>query len=49
MKNIFHIGLFLCLLLNACTPTVPKEEEAPSQPNILFIMTDDHARQAISS
>lgn len=38
--------LLLLFLLNACTP-----EEAPSQqvPNILFIMSDDHAYQAISA
>lgn len=49
MKKIFHLGLFLSLLLNACTPAEQTAEQAPSQPNILFIMTDDHARQAISS
>ena len=33
-----------CLLLSACNPA-----EAPQQPNILFIFTDDHSANAISA
>ncbi len=37
------LGSFLLASLIACT------EETPSRPNILFIMSDDHAYQAISA
>ncbi len=45
-----QIALFLLTLtvfINACGPS--EKEEVPSPPNILFIMSDDHAYQAISA
>lgn len=43
--------LVLAVLLLACNPnsTSSQEEAEPSSPNIIFIMSDDHAEQAISS
>ncbi len=43
-----------CILLSLILPAVlfscePAKEEAPSPPNIIYIMTDDHAYQAISA
>ncbi len=43
--SIIIIGTFF---LMGCGPTTPKEE-TPQRPNILFIMSDDHAYQAISA
>lgn len=46
--------LFLVLLLQACAPETTQEtaeapKVVPKRPNILFIMSDDHAYQAISA
>ena len=44
--------ILCCFLLSACNSSSDVEEEAqslPQQPNILFIMSDDHAYQAISA
>ena len=46
--------IYLCLFLLAfgflaCQESSIKEENLPKQPNIIFIMTDDHAYQAISA
>ncbi len=40
---LFLIGF---LILNSCSE---KEKDSPKRPNILFIMSDDHAYQAISA
>lgn len=37
--------IFLVILLNSCSP----KEKSFTRPNIVFIMTDDHAYQAISA
>ncbi len=42
----FLVSLLLISLLVACDPQV---EDTPERPNILFIMADDHAYQAISA
>ena len=48
MKNV--ITLSLLALLFSCTPKQQDEEKAENKrPNILFIMSDDHAYQAISA
>ena len=45
-NNYYFIGIIFCLAIS-CSP---KNEEAPTQrPNIVFIMSDDHAYQAISA
>lgn len=45
-NNHYFIGILFCLAIS-CSP---KKEEAPAQrPNIVFIMSDDHAYQAISA
>lgn len=53
MKNIqLLILLSLCTLFSCTsttTPTSTKEEKATAPPNIIFIMSDDHAYQAISA
>lgn len=43
MKNFIPV-LFMAILLIACSP---QQEKAP--PNIIFIMSDDHASKAISA
>ena len=40
--------LLLILLITSCN-TINKEEAEKKQPNILFIMSDDHAYQAVSA
>ncbi|WP_026914325.1 sulfatase family protein [Christiangramia portivictoriae] len=46
----FHfLFLFLPIVLNACKEKIPKEPNNIQKPNIVFIMTDDHAAQAISA
>lgn len=51
--NSLTIGLLLCsVLLTSCVENKKKEEkkdQEPKQPNIVFIMSDDHAYQAISA
>ena len=41
---LLHCALLLCLLLSSCS-----KQEDLGPPNIIFIMSDDHAYQAISS
>ncbi|RMG30364.1 MAG: sulfatase, partial [Bacteroidetes bacterium] len=45
VKPVFLCLLVACCLLAACQPQ-PEEKQ---RPNILFIMSDDHAYQAISA
>ncbi|MBC9797005.1 sulfatase family protein [Sinomicrobium weinanense] len=52
--NIKATTFFLCfvLVLSSCKNGNPNTEEKPTevkQPNIIFIMADDHAQQAISA
>ncbi|MBN2262421.1 MAG: sulfatase [Prolixibacteraceae bacterium] len=46
MKRAF--SLYIVLLFITCACSVP-EQKSKKQPNILFIMSDDHAYQAISA
>ncbi|WP_370519066.1 sulfatase [Marinoscillum sp. 108] len=52
MQNLYKtntaafIAMSFLVLFSACTP---KEKPVDSRPNILFIMSDDHAYQAISA
>ena len=46
MKQIFVYLLILIIVLPACSDSTRKKEQ---RPNILFIMSDDHAYQAISA
>ena len=50
MKNLTYITLLL-ILFSGCAETEPAKEapQLPSQPNIIFMMADDHAFQAISA
>ena len=41
--------LLLLLITTACQNASETESPKDARPNILFIMTDDHARKAISS
>ncbi len=43
---LFFLSL---LLLSACQSGGQEQKETPARPNIIFIMTDDHAYQAISA
>ena len=45
----FLVALFCAICVISCENTNKEEVQSPSRPNIIFIMTDDHARQAISS
>ena len=45
MLRLPLLFLTILLTLSACTPTAQK---APLRPNIIYIMTDDHTRQALS-
>ena len=51
--RIIHFLLFPLLVLGIVSNKSPKEDESqqksPKRPNILFIMSDDHAYQAISA
>ena len=49
MIKYFKISLYFVILFNCVSCFKKQEEELPSRPNILFIMSDDHAYQAISS
>ena len=40
---------FLTILLGCKTDTKPENKEEAKRPNIVFIMSDDHAYQAISA
>lgn len=47
MKNLFSLGLILSLFfVFSCTE---KDQEVAQAPNIIYIMADDHAEQAISA
>ena len=49
MKNnitLILLLLFVTLLIISCNTSLNKDEK---KPNILFIMSDDHAYQAISA
>jgi arylsulfatase A-like enzyme len=46
MSPQLHL-LFLSLILTSCAPR--KQETAITRPNIIYIMTDDHAVQALSA
>jgi len=50
MKPISQLtfGLLFAASLYSCSPSAPKEAEK-KRPNIVFIMSDDHAYQAISA
>ncbi len=41
--------LFVLMTFISCDTELPQEEPAQTPPNILFIMSDDHARKAISA
>ncbi|MEL7163439.1 MAG: sulfatase-like hydrolase/transferase, partial [Bacteroidota bacterium] len=43
--TILFLGLFLC----TCGRAPEEAAEPPTRPNILFIMSDDHAQRAISA
>lgn len=50
MKRLSHLLITgLTIVLLACTQAPQKPKELPRRPNILFIMSDDHAYQAISA
>lgn len=49
MRNYIFLGLFFGLTLTACLPWDKKGNKKVEKPNILFIMSDDHAYQAISA
>ena len=50
MKNYFYFYLVLGVLISTVSCTSPnKEQSTKEKPNILFIMSDDHAYQAISA
>ncbi len=47
-KNVFNLVLFLIMIMfSSCSFT--QEEKQEQKPNIIFIMADDHAYQAISA
>ena len=49
MKSLLKLVLALIpVAMIGCNPT-KEEEQAPKRPNIIFIMSDDHAYQAISA
>ena len=48
MQNILPVFRYLALI-SIVVGTAGSKPFSPAQPNILFIMTDDHAQQAISS
>ena len=47
--NIFFLAIAWLYLAAGCTGTSSDEDTQDKQPNILFIMTDDHASRAISA
>ncbi len=49
MKHILII-IFSCCIISSCTDqSNKKDEQRDARPNIIFIMSDDHAYQAISA
>ncbi|MBI9061290.1 MAG: sulfatase [Marinilabiliaceae bacterium] len=49
MRNAIFLGALSCSLLTGCLSGGKQETTSDSQPNIIFIMSDDHAYQAISA
>lgn len=49
MKSIYRLSLFSLLLLTVCCKNESKEKLHKKKPNIVFIISDDHAYQAISA
>ncbi len=47
-KNIFNLVIFLIMIVFSSCSFTQKEQEK-QKPNILFIMSDDHAYQAVSA
>lgn len=48
--NLFHTLAFVLFLLNiGCSTKAKQAEEKPTRPNIIFIMSDDHATHAITA
>lgn len=45
----YYLLLALLILTAACQEEKPMEDKLPERPNIVFIMSDDHAYQAISA
>ncbi|MCP3929407.1 MAG: sulfatase [Bacteroidetes bacterium] len=41
--------LLLLLYIGACSPKITSSSDTPKRPNIIFMMSDDHAYQAISA
>ena len=48
-KTIFHLFICFFLLANCAGEQEPTSEETAKRPNIIFMMSDDHAYQAISA
>jgi hypothetical protein len=49
MKSLAHLFLFLLLILCNCCGRDNDKKPTGERPNIVFIMADDHAYQAISA
>ena len=49
MRNSILFGVISGLSLAACSPAKKQKVETAEKPNIIFIMSDDHAYQAISA
>jgi arylsulfatase A-like enzyme len=49
MRELLTLLPFALMLAAACTSPGTPSPKTPTQPNIIFIMTDDHAYQAISA
>ena len=49
VRAVLAIVLFLAACLPASRAEAPRQPAAPARPNILFIMSDDHAWQAVSA
>ncbi|MFV0592003.1 MAG: sulfatase [Draconibacterium sp.] len=48
-KIIYGVAGFVLCLFGSCTTSIEKESGAHERPNIVFIISDDHAYQAISA
>ncbi|MBS3776154.1 MAG: sulfatase [Bacteroidales bacterium] len=48
MNRLLYVFLF-SMLLSSCKPDKKQDKEQEQPPNIIFIMTDDHAYQALSA
>jgi arylsulfatase A-like enzyme len=49
IKKTFQFALLIVSILFFSSCQAPEETDSPKRPNILFIMSDDHAYQAISA